>query len=82
MGNRSGLVLGLFILFNALMGCGGPPKAKVNMDKSHIPPSAMRYLNMAPPAYRAQVEQQLQQKGQAPPPSTTAPSSQSTTTKP
>ncbi|HLI49754.1 MAG TPA: hypothetical protein VKV18_13850 [Chthonomonas sp.] len=65
-----------------LVGCGGPPKAKVNMDKSHIPPSAMRYLNMAPPAYRAQVEQQLQQKGQALPPNTTAPSSSPPPTKP
>jgi hypothetical protein len=76
------LELCALLLFVMFVGCGGPPKAKVNLDKSHVPPSAMRYLNMAPPAYRAQVEQQLQQKGQALSPGTVAPSSSPPPTKP
>lgn len=78
MKNRKRVFSGVSFAFClGLIGCqSNPSHTPVNLDKSHVPPSAMKYLNAMPPEQRAQVERQLQQQqggAQAPAPTSNAP---------
>lgn len=74
---KSGLFAASLALCLGLIGCqSNPSHTPVNLDKSHVPPSAMKYLNAMPPQQRAQVERQLQQQqggAGAPAPTSNAP---------